>query len=103
MDSSRLTYAKSVSQTCLRCHYAHAVLTTPLKRSYCVLILPYPHYAFLNMFKIDHVLHIHEDLTTLVWVSTTLLLRPTGSYCVHQVLKDAVRTWLSVKGVLEAL
>ena len=74
--------------TCLRCHYVRAVLTTPLLRSYFVLIRPRPYYAFFNMFKF----RLHEDLTT-------LHLRPPSSYCVHHFFKDVVRTWLSVRGV----
>ena len=66
-----------LTATCLRCHYVHAVLTTPLLRSYCVLIRPRPHYAFLNMFKFDHV---DEDHITLRQRLTSFYYAPTTSY-----------------------
>ena len=50
---------------CLRCHYVHAVLTTPILRSYCVLIQPRPHYAFFE--------HVRSSTTS--FTSTKTLLR----------------------------
>ena len=70
--------------TCLRCHYVHAVLTTPLPCSYCVLIRPFPHYTFL-----EHVQSLTTFVTSMktllrsyciLQVSTTFLLRPTFIY-----------------------
>ena len=83
----------------LRCHYVHAVFTTPLLRSYCVPIRPRPHYAFLNMFQVrPRPCRPYYTPTA----SYKFLLR---SYYALQVLtelinffKDAVRTWLSVNG-----
>ena len=44
---------KNPTTTWLRCHYVHTVLTTPLLRSYRVLIRPGPCCAFLYMLKIQ--------------------------------------------------
>ena len=86
---------------CLRCHYVHAVLTTPILRSYCVLIQPRPHYAFVSMFKVRPRLsrprRPYYDHTT----SYKFLLRSCCVLQVHtasiQFFRDEVRTWLSAR------
>ena len=71
--------------TCLRCHYVH---TMPLLCYYCVLILPHPHYA--SFFNVQSSTTSFTSMKTLLrskyflQVSTTLLLNPTSSYCIHQ-------------------
>ena len=57
-----------------------------LLRSYCPLIQPHPHYTFLTCSKLDRILHIHEDLTALLLVSTTFQLC-LSSYCIHPIFR----------------
>ena len=67
--------------TCLRCHYVHAVLTTPLLhvRSYCVLIRPRPHCAFFEQAQSSTT--SFTSMKTIL--RSMLLLRPISSYCVQ--------------------
>ena len=73
-----------LTTTCLRCNYVHAVLTTSLLRSYCVLARPFFEHvqnsttSFKSMKTLLGSYYIYVQQ-----VSTTLLLRPTSSYCVH--------------------
>ena len=48
----------------------------------------------------QQVLHVHEELTALLSVSTTFLLRQQGLTTSIQFFKDVARTWLSVNWVL---
>ena len=81
--------------TCLRCHYVHAVLDTSSLR---------PDSATSSL----RFLHVQSSTTSFTSMKTflrsyrltTLLLHTTSSYYVHPVFKDVVRTWPSVKGVL---
>jgi hypothetical protein len=79
--------------------------------SYCVLISPRPHYAFLTCSKFVHILQDHEEHTTSWSVSTTFLRLYTSSYSVLTAFSlrpprffrtwlDVVRRWPSVKGVV---
>ena len=80
-DLCQLSYSAYVATTSM------PLVLRPLQRSYCVLIPPCPHYALLECSKFDNVFHVHENLTILISVSTTLLLRPTSSYCVHSIFQ----------------
>ena len=56
------------------------ITSTPLLRSKYFLTPQRPHYAFLTCSKFDHVLHVHEDLTTLLLRLTSFYYAPSTSF-----------------------
>ena len=53
---------------------------------------------FLTCSKFDYVLHVHEDLTTLLLVSTMLVLRPTSSYCIQHYFQGGSKNVSECEG-----
>ena len=77
--------------------YVHAVLTTPLLRSNCVLIRPRPHYVFFE--------HVQSSTTSFTSMKTLLrsyrfLLR---SYYVLQVLTASIQFFKDADSVKRVL
>ena len=84
-----LAYVATTSMPFLLRHYY--ILTA----SWLSHVLTTP---FWTCSKFDHVIHVHEDLTTLLSVSKTHLLRPTSSYCVHPIFQGSSKNAAECEG-----